>query len=230
MRIRPVTRLPSYGRRTRGEWRLLNPDGVAIPFAYAATTIGGASRSEWTKRTLLSAWLDRVAANQSYDYIIFDCPPATKLVSQNALAASDYFVIPVIPDEMSSRGVTHFRELVKEKVDAKLERLRKEANITDDPTPQSYSPTTKLAGIVPFMATPAGRAYSGLTDIHTTQLASLERRWKGELLSTVKRYTGIPESINAGLPVWDRLGERNVTSALVRMMKTVCKEIVDRAR
>ena len=33
-RIRPVTRLPSYGRRTRGERRLLNPDGVAILFFY----------------------------------------------------------------------------------------------------------------------------------------------------------------------------------------------------
>jgi hypothetical protein len=115
-------------------------------------------------------------------------------------------------------------------VDGKLERLRREANITDDRTPSSYSPTTKLAGIVPFMAKPAGRAYSGLTDIHTIELAALGRRWKGELLSTVKSYTGIPESMNAGLPVWDRTSERNVTSALVSMMKTVCKEIVDRAQ
>ena len=30
--IRSVTSLPSYGRRTRGEWRLLNPDGVVIFF------------------------------------------------------------------------------------------------------------------------------------------------------------------------------------------------------
>lgn len=196
----------------------------------ASTTIGGATRSEWTKRTLLATWLDSVDANKNYEYIIFDCPPATKLVSQNALAASDYFVIPVIPDEMSSRGVTHFRELVKEKVDAKLERLRKEANISDDRTPASYSPTTKLAGIVPFMAKTAGRAYSGMTDIHTIQLNALKRKWKGELLGTVKSYTGIPESINVGLPVWDRLGERNVTPYLVGMMKSVCKEIVDRTR
>jgi len=196
----------------------------------ASTTIGGATRSEWTKRTLLASWLDAIDADTNYDYVIFDCPPATKLVSQNALAASDYFVIPVIPDEMSSRGVTHFRELVKAKVDSKLERLRSEANIGPDRTPKAYSPTTKLAGIVPFMAKPAGRAYSGLTDIHTRQLSALKRRWKGELLSTVKSYTGIPESINIGLPVWDRAGDRNITHSLVNMMKTACKEIVDRAK
>ena len=34
----------------------------------------------------------RLKDDKKYDYIIFDCPPATKLVSQNALAASDYFV------------------------------------------------------------------------------------------------------------------------------------------
>ena len=87
----------------------------------ASTTMGSAMLSEWHKRTLMAEWLDSVGVDERYDYVIFDCPPATKLVSQNALAASDYFVIPVIPDVMSSRGVTHFRSLVEEKIDQKLE-------------------------------------------------------------------------------------------------------------
>ena len=69
----------------------------------ASTTMGGPTVSEWDKRTLLSQWLDKIDVTRHYDYVIFDCPPATKLVSQNALAASEYFVVPVIPDEMSSR-------------------------------------------------------------------------------------------------------------------------------
>ena len=86
----------------------------------ASTTYGNANLSDWEKRTLLASWLDGVDADKTYDYVIFDCPPATKIVSQNALAASDCYVIPVIPDDLSSRGVTHFRNLVQEKIDGKL--------------------------------------------------------------------------------------------------------------
>ena len=141
----------------------------------ASTTVGSATVSEWQKRTLLAEWLDKIHASETYDYIIFDCPPATKLVSQNALAASDYFIIPVIPDVMSSRGVTHFRNLVTEKIDKKLAFLKIGAGISDKDTPKSYVPTTKMAGIVPFLAKHAGNAASGLTNIHTEQLKSLRR-------------------------------------------------------
>jgi chromosome partitioning protein len=115
----------------------------------ASTTVGSATVSEWQKRTLLAEWLDKINASDAYDYIIFDCPPATKLVSQNALAASDYLVIPVIPDVMSSRGVTHFRSLVTEKIDKKLAFLKLGAGIAEKDTPKFYVPITKMAAIVP---------------------------------------------------------------------------------
>lgn len=114
----------------------------------ASTTMGSPIVSEWHKRTLLAEWLDSVDADSNYDYIFFDCPPATKLVSQNALAASDYFVIPVIPDVMSSRGVTHFRRLVTVKIDQKLEFLRTNAGISSAEIPKAYCPITKMAAIV----------------------------------------------------------------------------------
>jgi chromosome partitioning protein len=72
----------------------------------ASTNYGNAVLSDWEKRTLLASWLDSIGAEKNYDYVLFDCPPATKIVSQNALAASYCYVIPVIPDELSSRGVT----------------------------------------------------------------------------------------------------------------------------
>lgn len=194
----------------------------------ASTTIGGPTVSEWEKRTLLATWLDKIEVEEKYDYVIFDCPPATKLVSQNALAASDYFVIPVIPDEMSSRGVTHFRNLVQTKIDAKLSYLRKAAGIAEEDVPESYTEVTELAGIVPFLAKPAGNAASGLTNLHTNQIRVLRRKWKEDVLDTVVvNLTGIPESVNAGWPVWDRIGWTNVTKAVVQMMENTCKEIID---
>ena len=98
----------------------------------ASTNYGNPSLSDWDKRTLLADWLDQIDAQKHYDYVVFDCPPATKIVSQNALAASDCYVIPVIPDDVSSRGVTHFRNLVQNKIDGKLEYLRTTARVPTD--------------------------------------------------------------------------------------------------
>lgn len=191
----------------------------------ASTTIGSATVSEWQKRTLLAEWLDSVDADTAYNYVIFDCPPATKLVSQNALAASNYFIIPVIPDEMSSRGVTHFRNLVIEKIDKKLSFLKNAAGIHAKEAPEAYIEATKMAAIVPFMAKHAGRAASGLTNIHTEQLASLRRLWGSDMIDTVvKNLTGVAEAMDAGWPVWTAYETQNIHKS-IPMMKNACAEI-----
>jgi chromosome partitioning protein len=177
----------------------------------ASTYYDNPMLSEWEKRTLLARWLDNIGARETYDYVIFDCPPATKIVSQNALAASHSYIIPVIPEDISSRGVTHFRNLVQTKIDDKLAFLKSSALVTDVDTPTNYVPTTRLAGIVPFLVRTAGRAASGFTNIHTEQLAALRRQWGTDVLTTEGQYyTGIAESVNAGWSVWDYDG-KNVT-------------------
>lgn len=194
----------------------------------ASTTMGSAMLSEWTKRTLVAEWLDSVQADTMYDYIFFDCPPATKLVSQNALAASDYFVIPVIPDAMSSRGVTHFRNLVTTKIDKKLEFLRTGSTVADKDVPKSYCKKTKMAAIVPFMAKVAGNAASGLTNIHTEQLFALRKKWAGDMIDpVVKHMTGVAEAIDAGWPVWSAYPTANIKK-VVPMMRNACAAIAKR--
>jgi chromosome partitioning protein len=191
----------------------------------ASTTVGSATVSEWQKRTLLAEWLDKIDVSKAYDYVIFDCPPATKLVSQNALAASDYFIIPVIPDAMSSRGVTHFRNLVAEKIDKKLAFLKVGAGISDKDTPTSYVAKTKMAAIVPFLAKHAGNAFSGLTNIHTEQLASLRKLWGNDMIETVvKNYTGVAEAMDAGWPVWTAYETQNIKKS-IPMLRDACIEI-----
>ena len=41
-----------------------------------------------------------------FDFILFDCPPATSFVAANALAASDYIVAPVKMDSFAVKGVS----------------------------------------------------------------------------------------------------------------------------
>ena len=41
-----------------------------------------------------------------YDYILIDCPPNLYLMTQNALAASKWYVVTAIPDHLSTIGLS----------------------------------------------------------------------------------------------------------------------------
>lgn len=192
----------------------------------ASTNYGNAALSDWEKRTLIASWLDKIDASAKYDYVIFDCPPATKIVSQNALSASDGYIIPVIPDEMSSRGVTHFKNLVENKIDSRIKYLRDSSRAKN--VPHSYKEDTRVVGISPFLVKTAGAAASGMTNIHTTQLAALRKQWGASVLTTVgKNYIGVPMAIEAGWPVWNyHTGGAHPKAST--MMRSICKELKSR--
>jgi chromosome partitioning protein len=126
---------------------------------------------------------------------------------------------------MSSRGVTHFRKLVTEKIDKKLAFLKSGAGISDKDTPAAYVPTTQMAAIVPFLAKHAGNAASGLSNIHTEQLRSLRKLWGTDMIAAVvKNLTGVAEAMDAGWPVWTAYETQNIKKS-IPMMEKACVEI-----
>jgi chromosome partitioning protein len=170
----------------------------------ASSSSGNAIKSEWNKRTLLCRWLESIHSDE-YDYVIFDCPPATKLVSQNAIAASHGYIVPVVPEAVMERGAPHLVQLVRHGIDSKLQALAR----FGDPY-STYVPDTRLVGIVVTRIQTA-RGESGYTLDHTAHLAALERQW-GEGLVTpyIEQGIGISESLTAGVPVFDRGYTQNV--------------------
>ncbi|MBE7439533.1 MAG: AAA family ATPase [Spirochaetales bacterium] len=45
------------------------------------------------------------AVRRSYDFILFDCPPNIYMIARNAIIASDYYLVPTIPDFISCYGI-----------------------------------------------------------------------------------------------------------------------------
>jgi chromosome partitioning protein len=143
-----------------------------IEIDLTASHHGNAIHSEWDKRTLVCRWLEEAGVDQDYNYIIFDCPPATKIVSQNAIAASHAFALPVIPEAVMERGAPHLSGMIQNGIDTRLKALAAMG------TPRTmHVPDTQLAGVVITRIRTHGPAFSGYTDDHTRHLASLQKRW-----------------------------------------------------
>lgn len=66
--------------------------------------------------TILANFFKDTAVDEKYDFIIFDCPPANNIITQNALVVSDYYLIPSIMDEMSSSGISHLCNLINQTI------------------------------------------------------------------------------------------------------------------
>jgi chromosome partitioning protein len=49
-----------------------------------------------------------------YDFIILDCPPATSLLTLNAIVAADALIIPVSPAYLALEGVVRLGEVIKQ--------------------------------------------------------------------------------------------------------------------
>lgn len=140
-----------------------------------------------------------------YDYVIFDCPPATKIVSQNAIAASHGYIVPVVPEAVMERGAPHLVKLIQDGIDAQLSALAKFGGGR-----ASYVPDTKLVGLV-VTRIKTHRGDSGYTNTHTQHLDQLKRRWGANLLTPmIEDGVGISESLSDGVPVYDSRSTQNV--------------------
>jgi len=89
-----------------------------INLAEAEQTLSSAVSREMLLQKVLSVIKD------DYDYIFIDCPPSLGLLSINALAASDYIIIPVYPSYFSVKGLKqllHTYNMIKDNLRPGLE-------------------------------------------------------------------------------------------------------------
>ncbi len=70
------------------------------------------TRFEIDKLSIIKNVIDNVISN--YDYVLLDCPPNINLVTQNAFFASDYYVVPAIPDFLSTVGISLIKQYMEQ--------------------------------------------------------------------------------------------------------------------
>ncbi|WP_195990209.1 ParA family protein [Clostridium sp. D53t1_180928_C8] len=56
----------------------------------------------------ISKIMEDICKENNYDYILFDCPPNSNIITQGVYLYSDYYLIPTILDEISCDGVADY--------------------------------------------------------------------------------------------------------------------------
>ena len=99
-------------------------------------------------RYLLRGALHSPVIQDRYDYVLIDCPPRLTTACVNALAASDFLLIPAQADQVSSRSVPHLLKRLRTLRDAgvlpDLNSLGVVANMVSADVDKPHSREVKL--------------------------------------------------------------------------------------
>lgn len=141
------------------------------------------------QRTILRNALRTI--QDEYDYILIDCPPNLYLVTQNALAASDCYVVTALPDHLSTIGLSILEERVK--------KLNKDLKHAAGIAGKDVS-TPNLGGII-FVRVRLGGGM--ITNVHDRKMRDIRRMYPDKVFN---KYTtegiGYSEAAESALPVF----------------------------
>ena len=130
-----------------------------------------------------------------YDYILIDCPPNLYLMTQNAIVASDWYVITAIPDHLSTIGLAILRDKVN-----KIGKMMESAHtFCGDSSPASC--VAKLGGVI-FVKVRIGGSL--ITNTHESMMTQV-KNLLGEQMCFHHHTTeliGYGEAAEHSVPVW----------------------------
>lgn len=155
--------------------------------------LGGAAGREMRLRKALKPVLDQ------YDMVVCDCPPNLTIPTQNALAMSTHYVVPVPPDYLSIVGVT----LLTTRIDELCENL--DHKITN-------------AGII---VSRVGRKAAHRENL----LAGLRTRFEKLVLnSELRERVAVPESVSLQKSIFE-MGDEQASQEFTAMSQELLERI-----
>lgn len=113
---------------------------------------------------------------EDYDFIFIDCPPSLGLITLNAMAATDTFLVPIQCEYFALEGLSQLMSTMRQ-----VKRL--------------YNPTLELEGVLLTM-------YDGRLNL-TQQVVSEIKKFFGKKLynSVITRSVRLSEAPSFGLPI-----------------------------
>ena len=128
----------------------------------------------------------------SYDYILIDCPPNLYMMTQNALVASHYYIVTTIPEYLSLIGLNILQRKIQE-IGAKVVSVAKLAGRGD-------VGIAKLKGII-FVKVRIGGSL--VTRQHFNNMKKIKENFSDFCFeSYTTELIGYSEAAQERLPVW----------------------------
>lgn len=156
-----------------------------------------------------------------YDYILIDCPPNLYMMTQNALVASQSYVVTAIPDHLSTIGLT----ILKRKVENIGEMIDAAQIFGGD---KKITVRVAQMGGVIFVRVRIGG--SMLVNMHTSTMEDVSRLLGRESCFSI--YTteliGYGEASEGTLPVWDYPSSNAQRAAAKREYQRITDEFLRR--
>jgi len=156
-----------------------------------------------------------------YDYILIDCPPNLYLMTQNALAASKWYVVTAIPDHLSTIGLSILQTKVQ-----RIGDFLKSAQTFAGGSGSAIK-VAERGGVI-FVRVRIGG--SRLTNMHLGTMVNVARLlgdgacfadWTTELI-------GYSEAAENAVPVWMLPGEAAERAAGKQEYERITKEFLRR--
>jgi len=169
------------------------------------------------RRFLRTALKD--VANE-YDYILIDCPPNLYLMTQNALVASQWYVVTAIPDHLSTIGLS----ILQRKVGHIRDTLKNAQNFAADGVTNGIA---ELGGVV-FVKVRVGGTM--ITNTHHNTMQKVRTLLgKEKCFGTyTTELIGFGEAAENSLPVWEHQSSNAYRAAGKQEYQSICDELITR--
>ena len=168
------------------------------------------------------SFLDRVVkeVQDRYDWVVVDCPPNLYLMTQNALHASDYYVVTAIPDHLSTIGLSILTD--------KVEKIGGDISAAQPLAGSNRDRTVAGLGAIVFVKVRIGGSMITNTHEDTMRSIALERFAKNKVVS---KYTteliGYSEAAENQVPVWEHNSENARRAAGKNEYPEITRELID---
>ena len=196
----------------------LSRDGEIVGTFPTMQALRQNARRYMRERSFLTQVIEEVS--DRYDWVIIDCPPNLYLMTQNALHASDYYVVTAIPDHLSTIGLNILTRKVRE--------IGEGIAAAQPLAGETGRPVAELGGIV-FVKVRLGG--SMITTTHETTMAAIASDSQVGDKVFYRRTTeliGYSEAAENQVPVWEHNSENARRVARNNEYPAITQELVNR--